>query len=472
MVFSSLPFIYLFFVLCLLLYFISKNIKWKNTVLLIFSLVFYTWGDHKLIFLLLACAFICYISGMLLSRYDGDAKRRKAVLVITVALTLSILGFFKYWGFILGNINFIFKSQIPAFDIALPLGISFYTFQALTYVIDVYRKETPVQKSYPKFLLYISMFPQLVAGPIVRYSDIAEQIDHRTTNAEKFAKGVIRFTAGLGKKVLIANSLGELSSLLIEGDKLYDVSVIGAWTGIFCFALQIYYDFSGYSDMAIGLGHMFGFDYLENFRFPYISCSVTEFWRRWHISLGTFFRDYVYIPLGGNRKHQTLNLLIVWLLTGLWHGASWNFMLWGLYFSVFLILEKKLFLRFFERVKVIGWVYTAFVVLCGWVIFYYTDMSQVAYMFKVMFGFSGRPFNDLFINLTINGYFYYIFAGIIGCIPLSGIVNRLINSMYGKNAFFRGTAVTVQTAFVLVILLLSSAALVGSSYNPFLYFRF
>lgn len=471
MVFASLHFVYLFLPACFLLYFISKNIKWRNTVLLIFSLIFYTWGEPSLIFLLLFTTFVCYICGLLLAMYE-DKTKRKLILTAGLVVTLSMLGFFKYWGFLLGNINYIFSTNIPIAKIALPLGISFYTFQALSYVIDVYRGEVAEQRSYAKFLLYISMFPQLVAGPIVRYSDIAEQIDRRETTFEKAGQGIIRFVVGLGKKVIIANKLGKLTSLLIEGDKLKEVSVIGAWVGIFSFALQIYFDFSAYSDMAIGLSKIFGFDFLENFNYPYISSSVTEFWRRWHMSLSSFFRDYVYIPLGGNRKHQILNLFIVWFLTGLWHGASWNFILWGLYFFVFLVLEKTFLLKIFKKVKPLGWLFTSFVVLCSWVIFYFTDMNQLIYMFKILFGMSDRPLNDLFINLTINEYFAYLVIGVIGCIPLSKFAKKACEKLSDRNTLGQGSVVTVQAMYMLFVLLLSSAMLVATSYNPFLYFRF
>ena len=471
MVFSGLPFLYLFLPLFLLLYFVSSKIKWRNMILLLFSLIFYTWGEPKLIFLILLCSFICYLSGIFMaSARSKNAKR--VYLTIGVSVTLGILAFFKYWGFIVSNINYLLKADFPIAAIALPLGISFYTFQALTYVIDVYREEVNVQRSFFKFLLYISMFPQLVAGPIVTYSHVADQIDNRVTTLDNFAKGTIRFITGLGKKVIIANSLGKLTSLLIEGDNLNKVSVIGAWVGIFSFALQIYYDFSAYSDMAIGLGHMLGFDYPENFNFPYISTSVTEFWRRWHMTLGSFFRNYVYIPLGGNRKRHFLNLFIVWFLTGLWHGASWNFILWGLYFFVFLLIEKKLLLTLFKKAKLLGWVFTSFVVLLGWVIFYYTDMASLTYMFRILLGFSDRPFNDLFVNLTINEYFFYLIIGIIGCIPISKGVKKVMNHMYNRNVVTRELSFIATCIFLIFVIFISSAMLVSSSYNPFLYFRF
>lgn len=362
----------------------SKNIKWRNTVLLVFSLVFYSWGEPELLILILICTLACYLAGLFMHSTQ-NAMKRKIYLAVSTSTVLGILAFFKYWGFLVGNINYVLRTQFPIWEIALPLGISFYTFQALTYVIDVYRREVEVQKSFPKFLLYISMFPQLVAGPIVTYAHVAEQIDYRIVTADKFAKGVVRFVTGLGKKVIIANTLGELSSLLIEGENLYKTSVVGAWVGIFSYALQIYYDFSAYSDMAIGMGSMLGFDYPENFDYPYISTSVTEFWRRWHITLGSFFKNYVYIPLGGNRRHQFMNLFIVWFLTGLWHGASWNFVLWGLYFFVFLYIEKKFLLKLFKKVRIIGWIFTSFVVLMGWVIFYFTDIASMTYMFKVCY---------------------------------------------------------------------------------------
>ncbi len=439
--------------------------------MLLFSLVFYSWGEPKLLILILICSFVCYLAGLFMHATQNTRKRR-IYLTISTSVVLGMLAFFKYWAFLVGNINYVLKTQFPLWEIALPLGISFYTFQALTYVIDVYRHEVRVQKSFSKFLLYISMFPQLVAGPIVTYSHVAEQIDRRVVSPDKFAKGVVRFVTGLGKKVIIANTLGELSSLLIEGENLYKTSVVGAWVGIFSYALQIYYDFSAYSDMAVGLGSMLGFDYPENFDYPYISSSVTEFWRRWHITLGSFFRDYVYIPLGGNRKHQFFNLFLVWFLTGLWHGASWNFALWGLYFFVFLYIEKKFLLRVFKRVKIIGWIFTSFVVLMGWVIFYYTDTSSLTYMFKVLFGFSDRPVNDLFINLTINEYFYLLMAASVGCMPIARVVKRGLNNMYNSGRVKMEFAFIATCIFVLLVLFTSSAMLVAKSYNPFLYFRF
>ncbi len=471
MVFSSLFFVYLFLPACLLLYFITPDIRLRNGTLLLFSLVFYSWGEPKLIILLLITSFICYLSGYLIHLASTPLKRR-LYLIAGVALTLSFLAYFKYWGFLLNNINYIFRSNLPYKEIVLPLGISFYTFQALTYVIDMYRNEVNVQKSYFKFLLYISLFPQLVAGPIVRYSDIAEQIDKRSVSVNQFTKGIIRFITGLGKKVIIANTLGKLSSRLIEGKELEGASVLGAWVGIFAFALQIYYDFSAYSDMAIGLGNMFGFKFNENFNYPYISNSITEFWRRWHISLSTFFRDYVYIPLGGNRKHQILNLFIVWFLTGLWHGASWNFILWGLYFFVFLVLEKRYLLKFFNRFKIVGRIYMAFVVLFGWVIFYFTDMSQVGNMFKIMFGFASRPFSNVINELVIGEYVFYLVIGIIGCIPIAKACVNIQSALYKKSIAGQRIVVMLNIIYILFVLLISSALLAAQSYNPFLYFRF
>lgn len=330
---------YLFLPICLLLYFILHGIKARNYLLLVMSLLFYAWGEPKWIILMIVTTLIDYGAGLLVDQYRGQ-KLAKWALAGSVVITLSFLAVFKYLGFFNQNLNQIFGAELPTQIFNLPIGISFYTFQAITYVVDVYRGKAQVQRSYANLLLYVALFPQLIAGPIVRYTDIAAQLENREMTLPGFSKGITRFVTGLGKKVLLANIAGQVATSLIGGD-LSKASVLGAWLGIFAYTFQIYFDFSGYSDMAIGLGHMFGFTYVENFNYPYISKSITEFWRRWHISLSTFFRDYVYIPLGGNRRHQLRNMFIVWALTGLWHGASWNFVLWGLYYFVFLHIPSK-----------------------------------------------------------------------------------------------------------------------------------
>lgn len=387
--FSSLNFMYLFLPICLLLYFILHGIKARNYLLLVMSLLFYAWGEPKWIILMIVTTLIDYGAGLLVDQYRGQ-KLAKWALAGSVVITLSFLAVFKYLGFFNQNLNQIFGAELPTQIFNLPIGISFYTFQAITYVVDVYRGKAQVQRSYANLLLYVALFPQLIAGPIVRYTDIAAQLENREMTLPGFSKGITRFVTGLGKKVLLANIAGQVATSLIGGD-LSKASVLGAWLGIFAYTFQIYFDFSGYSDMAIGLGHMFGFTYVENFNYPYISKSITEFWRRWHISLSTFFRDYVYIPLGGNRRHQLRNMFIVWALTGLWHGASWNFVLWGLYYFVFLAIEKLFLGKFLEKLPaVVGHAYALFIIVVGWVFFYFDDVSRLGQMLKLMFGFSGQ----------------------------------------------------------------------------------
>ena len=377
---------YLFLPICLLLYFILHGIKARNYLLLVMSLLFYAWGEPKWIILMIVTTLIDYGAGLLVDQYRGQ-KLAKWALAGSVVITLSFLAVFKYLGFFNQNLNQIFGAELPTQIFNLPIGISFYTFQAITYVVDVYRGKAQVQRSYANLLLYVALFPQLIAGPIVRYTDIAAQLENREMTLPGFSKGITRFVTGLGKKVLLANIAGQVATSLIGGD-LSKASVLGAWLGIFAYTFQIYFDFSGYSDMAIGLGHMFGFTYVENFNYPYISKSITEFWRRWHISLSTFFRDYVYIPLGGNRRHQLRNMFIVWALTGLWHGASWNFVLWGLYYFVFLAIEKLFLGKFLEKLPaVVGHAYALFIIVGGWVFFYFDDVSRLGQMLKLMFGF-------------------------------------------------------------------------------------
>ena len=373
---------YLFLPICLLLYFILHGIKARNYLLLVMSLLFYAWGEPKWIILMIVTTLIDYGAGLLVDQYRGQ-KLAKWALAGSVVITLSFLAVFKYLGFFNQNLNQIFGAELPTQIFNLPIGISFYTFQAITYVVDVYRGKAQVQRSYANLLLYVALFPQLIAGPIVRYTDIAAQLENREMTLPGFSKGITRFVTGLGKKVLLANIAGQVATSLIGGD-LSKASVLGAWLGIFAYTFQIYFDFSGYSDMAIGLGHMFGFTYVENFNYPYISKSITEFWRRWHISLSTFFRDYVYIPLGGNRRHQLRNMFIVWALTGLWHGASWNFVLWGLYYFVFLAIEKLFLGKFLEKLPaVVGHAYALFIIVVGWVFFYFDDVSRLGQMLKL-----------------------------------------------------------------------------------------
>ena len=462
---------YLFLPVCLLLYFIIPKLKYKNIVLLIMSLLFYAWGEPKWIIVMILMAFVDYFAGLMIAKNADNPRRKKFWLVFSVVVSVAALGIFKYTGFVIDNINAVFGSSIADPPFVLPIGISFYTFQALSYTIDVYRGKTQVQLSYYKFLLYVSMFPQLIAGPIVRYADVAAQIDDRRTTLPGFLTGINRFSIGLAKKVLLANIAGQLVTGFIGGD-LANTSVLGAWAGIFFYALQIYFDFSGYSDMAIGLGKMFGFDYLENFNYPFISMSITVFWRRWHMSLSTFFRDYVYIPLGGNRKHMVLNMLIVWALTGLWHGANWNFLLWGLYYFVFLTIEKLFLGKYIEKVPILRNLYALFIILIGWVFFYFEDMGRMGEMFSIMFGFSGHMGTAPTDTTILMNHLLFIILAVIACIPVRNIAVNGFQALSRRTSAGDTVRVVVTIIFDLCLLFLSTASLVGASYNPFLYFRF
>lgn len=414
---------------------------------------------------------IDYGAGLLVDQYRGQ-KLAKWALAGSVVITLSFLAVFKYLGFFNQNLNQIFGAELPTQIFNLPIGISFYTFQAITYVVDVYRGKAQVQRSYANLLLYVALFPQLIAGPIVRYTDIAAQLENREMTLPGFSKGITRFVTGLGKKVLLANIAGQIATSLIGGD-LSKASVLGAWLGIFAYTFQIYFDFSGYSDMAIGLGHMFGFTYVENFNYPYISKSITEFWRRWHISLSTFFRDYVYIPLGGNRRHQLRNMFIVWALTGLWHGASWNFVLWGLYYFVFLAIEKLFLGKFLEKLPaVVGHAYALFIIVVGWVFFYFDDVSRLGQMLKLMFGFSGQAGVLPTDTVLLKNHLVFFLVAIIACIPVSKLVKALLIRFSRKGSVQESLAGAAGILYDVALLFFSTAALVGASYNPFLYFRF
>jgi alginate O-acetyltransferase complex protein AlgI len=472
MVFSSLIFLFAFLPLCLLLYYAIPRNSYRNVLLVAMSLFFYAWGEPKWISIMLLCTLVNYITGILAEKHRGKWQS-KAALAASLIINLGALGFFKYAGFLMSNLNYLTGLSISFADIALPIGISFYTFQSMSYVIDVYRGEVEAQRSYWKLLLYVSMFHQLIAGPIVRYKDIAAEIENRKVTLDAFSAGVSRFVAGLGKKVILANTAGGLSALFLNIPAA-DMSVLGGWYGIILFAIQIYFDFSGYSDMAIGLGKMFGFTYKENFDYPYISKSATEFWRRWHISLGTFFRDYLYIPLGGNRHHHIRNLIIVWLLTGLWHGASWNFILWGLYYGLLIILEKLFLEKLLKKLPVVfNHFYLLLAVLVGWVFFYYTDLSRVAGLLGVLFGVNGNPLVNTELSITFLNNVIFLVIAVLACTPLAKILNQKINILATKHT----KALTVYREGIIPLLnagllLVSVLHLVGQSYNPFLYFRF
>lgn len=464
MVFSSLVFLFAYLPITLLIYYLVPR-QGRNIFLFIINLVFYGWGEPKLVLLMVFNIFFNYMGGWLVDKYRQDAKKKKLFLILTCILDIGILAVFKYTGMITETLNLLPFLNIPSLEISLPIGISFYTFQTMSYVIDVYRDDAPVSKSFINFGTYVALFPQLIAGPIVRYKDVAYQLTHRRETLEQFTTGVKLFMVGLGKKVLIANQMGNLTtSVFATTDKN---GVLGTWVGIIAYTFQIYFDFSGYSDMACGLGNMLGFEFLKNFNYPYISKSITEFWRRWHISLSTWFKEYVYIPLGGNRKgkkRQIINLLIVWGLTGLWHGASWNFLLWGLYFGVLLILEKFVLKKFLDKLpSAVQHIYTLFIVAIGWGIFYFTDIKDLGAFFADLFNFGNGLIGSQALTLLLS-YLPILLAAAIASTPLaSNLYNRL------KDAKLIWIA---EVLFCMIILAVSTASLVNQSYNPFLYFRF
>ncbi len=472
MVFSSLLFLFRFLPLVLILYYAVPR-SLRNLVLLLVSLVFYAWGEPVYVILMIVSILISWTGGLMVDHFLclGRERAAKISLGLSVAGGLSLLGFFKYADFVLRTINGFAHSDIPLLELALPIGISFYTFQTISYIIDVYRGSASVQKNIISYGAYVTMFPQLIAGPIVQYKTIDLQLRNRTESADEFADGVMRFMVGLGKKVLLANNAG----LLWDSIRVMDTGtlpVLTAWIGIAAYTFQIYFDFSGYSDMAIGLGHMFGFRFLENFDHPYLSKSATEFWRRWHISLGTWFREYVYIPLGGNRVGRfglIRNTMAVWLLTGIWHGADWNFMVWGLYYGVILLLEKLLYGKLLKKLpSALQHVYCMLVVMIGWFIFSFNEISGGMGYLAAMFGGGGS-----FLN---NGSIYQLYSNavllialILGstCLPAS-LAGRLLDRTKKSGV----VTLILKGAFVLIVFFVSTAYLVSASYNPFLYFRF
>ena len=461
MVFSTQIFLFLFLPAVLVLNYIipKKYIAAKNVVLLIASLFFYAWGEPKNVLLMLLSIAVNYVCGLLLGRFDSDEKKRKVVLWASVVFNLGLLFFFKYFNFVTGGI-------FPA--IKLPIGISFFTFQIMSYTIDVYRRSVEPQKSLLELALYISLFPQLIAGPIVRYIDVEKQLTYRECTAEKTARGMIRFSMGLAKKVIVSNTVAAICDGIFGSTNT--VPAFTAWVGVICYALQIYFDFSGYSDMAIGMGHMLGFDFLENFNYPYVSCSVQEFWRRWHISLSSWFRDYLYIPLGGNRRGKVrtyINLIIVFACTGLWHGASFSFIVWGLWHGLFLVIERLGFKKALDKLpKFIGWIYTMLVVLVGWVFFRADTLPAAMKYLGEMFSFSGGVANGMaqFDNLS----FIITVIAIVLCTPVYQFLKgKLEKTDGGKKAAFVIGAVLATGLFILSVIFLT-----GSGYNPFIYFRF
>ncbi|MCD7861696.1 MAG: MBOAT family protein [Oscillospiraceae bacterium] len=464
MVFSSTPFLFIYLPIVLAVYYLVPR-RGRNVWLFAVNLVFYGWGEPVYLFLMLFSIALNYAAGMLIVRFrSGAPQRAKRILVADIAANIAMLAFFKYYDLFAETLSLLPFLSVPTLGLSLPIGISFYTFQTMSYPIDVYRGDAEVQRNFISFGTFVALFPQLIAGPIVRYKDIASQLSFRANDLEQFASGVRRFVIGLGKKVLLANNLGLLWDIYAARDAA-SLTMLGAWMGIAAFSLQIYFDFSGYSDMAIGLGRMLGFEFLENFNYPYISKSVTEFWRRWHISLGTWFRDYVYIPLGGNRhglRRQLLNILIIWALTGFWHGASWNFLCWGLYYALFLMLEKAFLGRALARVPVLAHVYALVVAVCGWVLFDLPDFSATVSYYGAMFG-GGSGLADVTDFYYLRNYTVIFAVSIIAALPVG---SRL----------FRRLPQTAQSiaapVLIAAVLVLSTAYLVDATYNPFLYFRF
>lgn len=464
MLFSSIPFLFYFLPCVLVLYFIAPK-PLKNSVLLITSLVFYAWDKPKFAIIMIVSIVLGYIFGLLIEKFRGTVMS-KVFLALSVGSSLITLGIFKYTDFFISSFNSVSGLAVPLTGIALPIGISFYTFQILSYTVDVYRGDVAAQKNPISLAAYVSMFPQLIAGPIVRYSDIEKQLVSRSHNFDLAAQGIRRFVLGLGKKILIANSLGELCDTFRASD---DKSVLFYWLYAIAFTLHIYFDFSGYSDMAIGMGKIFGFEFLENFDYPYISGSVTEFWRRWHMSLGTWFRDYVYIPLGGNRVSKIKwfrNIFVVWFLTGFWHGAAWNFIVWGLYFAILLVLEKLWLKKYLDKSKVLRHVYVMLLVVISFVIFNATDMGEAARYIAAMFGFGNVPAFSAEWLYYLRSYAVVIAVGIIGATPLPKMLAGKICAKYEK------VTNVIEPVVLVGLMIVMTAYLVDGSFNPFLYFRF
>lgn len=464
MVFSSLVFMFAYLPITLLAYYLVPR-QGRNIFLFIVNLIFYGWGEPKLVLLMVFNIFFNYIGGWLVDKYRADAKKKKLFLILTCVLDIGILAVFKYTGMITETLNMLPFLNIPELQISLPIGISFYTFQTMSYVIDVYRDDAPVSKNFINFGTYVALFPQLIAGPIVRYRDVAEQLVNRRETLEMFTKGVKLFMVGLAKKVIIANTMGTLTTNIFATTD--ENGVVGTWVGMIAYTFQIYFDFSGYSDMACGLGNMMGFEFLKNFNYPYIAKSITDFWRRWHISLSTWFKEYVYIPLGGNRKgvkRQILNLLIVWGLTGLWHGAAYNFVLWGLYYGLLLILEKFVLKKILDRLpSFVQHIYTLFIIIIGWGLFYFTDVGQLGEFMVDLFNFGNGICGNQAFNLIMSNLPMLIIAAVAS--------TPLATMLYTRFEHTRFMWIP-ETLYCMGVLAVSTASLVNQSYNPFLYFRF
>ncbi len=465
MIFSSIPFLYYFLPIIALVYFIVPNTHkhlWRNLALLCASLFFYAWGEPKNVFLMLGSTLIGYVFGLIIGKFKKGTPMSKLLLSLAVGANVAVLGVFKYADFAVGGVNSIFGTSLSLPGIALPVGISFYTFQILSYCVDVYRRDVPPQKNFIDFASYVTMFPQLIAGPIVRYSDIATQLTCRTHSTEKVYHGMQRFIIGLSKKVLIANQLGELCDIY---KKSSENSLLFVWLYAIAFALHVYFDFSGYSDMAIGLGKLFGFEFVENFNYPFISKSATEFWRRWHMSLGTWFRDYVYIPMGGNRVNfarRLLNIFTVWALTGLWHGASMNFVVWGLFYAVLLVIEKFFLLKVLEKMpKFISHIYLIITVVISFIIFDAHELSLAGERIASLVGVGTSSLFGAESLYYLRSYAPVLLIAIVGSMPVAKLYRKRVPENHH-----------IETALCAILLIVVTAYLVDGSYNPFLYFRF
>ncbi|MBO5743749.1 MAG: MBOAT family protein [Clostridia bacterium] len=466
MLFSSIPFLYYFLPAVIFFYFISPKCL-KNAVLLLFSLAFYAWGEPRYVFLMIGTVLVNFLLGLLIEKFRGKFLS-KAFMIISVAASLFVLGFFKYANFFTENFAALTGLPVKVLNIALPIGISFYTFQILSYTVDVYRGTVKAQKNPITLGAYIALFPQLIAGPIVRYSDVEKQLSYREHSFEKATLGIRRFIIGLSKKIILANTLGEMCDAFLNSP---DKSVLFYWLFALCYMLQVYFDFSGYSDMAIGLGKIFGFDFYENFRYPFISRSISEFWRRWHISLGTWFRDYVYFPMGGSRVNKLrlfINIFTVWFLTGFWHGAEWNFIIWGLFFAVLLTFEKYFLTNALKKSKIINHIYVLFFVAISFVIFSASSLTDAFSRVGGLFGAGGIPLISRDFIFNLKNFFGVIALGIIGATPLAVSLKEKLCQNQKINILVSSLEIPV----LLLLLLISTAYLVDGSFNPFLYFRF
>ena len=467
MVFSSAFFLFRYLCVVLIAYYICP-VRWRNIVLLVLNLIFYGWGEPVYILIMFASTAIDYTHGLLVERCKarGNDKGARLAVASSVVFNLALLGYFKYWDFIAGTLQSFGLNFMPVLGIKLPIGISFYTFQTMSYTIDVYRGDAKAQKSILNFGTFVTLFPQLIAGPIIKYKDLGDQIDHRDYKVEQFASGVQMFVIGLGKKVLLANNLGQLWDIY-KATPTAELTTLGAWLGILAFAFQLYFDFSGYSDMAVGLGRMLGFEFMQNFNYPYIAKSATEFWRRWHISLGSWFREYVYFPLGGSRVSKPrlfFNLMVVWAATGIWHGASWNFLFWGLYFGVILIIEKGFLLKWLEKTPAaVQHIYTLALVIVSWVLFAVEDLSQIGPYLGAMFGFAGKGLANTDALYYLRSYLPML---LIACVASTPLAAKLWAKLPEK-----GKKIALPI-LLLAGLTVCTAYLVDATYNPFLYFRF